>query len=194
MFLFFFLAACSYSGIKPEPTPKFAPALLSYHAVRVFQGGQLVCSGVAIDTREVFTAAHCVDKDSGYTVTSETDPIPNPVIAARKPWYDFRDAVVLETLRPTETAPASLPFDGVPRMLSHAWIVGYGCDPNRLGIRPLVLLRRDGTEGRYQGKFCHGDSGGGVFDDYGRLIGLARSIIADADIAVVQFVLSGGSP
>jgi S1-C subfamily serine protease len=134
------------------------------------------CTGVVIGPRTVLTAKHCIGSEEGTygkvimgyvkILTGEMYPIrfrsPDP----------REDIALLMVSEPMGVEPAKI----APKDFSAALTLeGYGC----LQESSELPLLRSATY-RYKienmlfmsGCVCHGDSGGPVFDDQGRLVAL----------------------
>lgn len=140
------LSACAVAPIKTD-----------YPAVRVENETSPICSGVVIGPHEVLTAAHCVLGPlwvSGRRVKYVTYP-----------YGAERDIAVLLTGAAAAHAAGSTPTE-------HLSMRGYGCSHmERLETRQFLMLH-----GNYvAGKVCGGDSGAGVYNDRGELVGIVTA-------------------
>lgn len=157
-------AACA-AAVPFTPTPPAElPALQLRDAAGVFR-----CSAVAIAPRVALTAWHCAH-ESNISVASIH------VTQFAQVAGDVAEAQLEHDI------PGPYANVGpVPGVGQYAWIAGYGCDPNHEHVRerPLrVVWRGIGLTSEYAGRACPGDSGAGVWDAQGHLIGIvsARSI------------------
>jgi S1-C subfamily serine protease len=135
------------------------------------------CSGVVISAHAVYTAKHCVSlRDNSMTVLT--------FLPAKKATYYVKrveidassDLAILHVDRDFEDIkPAPTHFMDMPmNEIDVGELIGFGCDGTRL-VREVIFWREDVLfENRIFMKacVCHGDSGGGVFDTSGNLIGI----------------------
>lgn len=169
-------------GAAPAP-PMIAPSYPFADAVvRLRHDGMFRCSAVAVSARRALTAAHCIP-DEPAVITIGRDGHPPVTIAAVHEHAEL-DIAVLELASPIAgpfalTGPAPEHFDPL-------FIVGYGCGKvflggdyiSNRGVRPLhfLLTAPDSIAQPPDlisiGLGCTGDSGGGLFDALGRLVGI----------------------
>jgi hypothetical protein len=147
----------------PDLTPPIEWQSVFGTPVRLSSHHTFRCSGVVLGKDLVLTAAHCA-VFSGLMVNNI------PVTSSRYPWGD-RDAVLL-TVPGIGGLPAhwghGTPQDGVK-----GFVTGWGCDDGHvLWIRDAEVV----SDGVYRVKVCGGDSGGGVYDATGGLLGVVESI------------------
>jgi hypothetical protein len=138
-----------------------------------------LCSAVAVGPRTARTAAHCLfDNDNEYRpplVLTSADLlfVTDPAATLDKRY----DAATI-TLAETEVGGFPVWAELGPRPVfgQDAWVAGYGCSGfKRLEARPARYVRNLESVGLpfddYLGNTCPGDSGGGVFNAAGQLIG-----------------------
>lgn len=138
------------------------------------------CTGVAIGLRTVLTARHCVEggKRIGGFIRTLLGGLHPVRFYSPDPEEDITMLTIADSMgvQPAEIAPRG-------EVSSALRLEGYGCLP-QLELLPLhgvdiEPLQRQATA-RYvignalylSGCVCHGDSGGPVFDDQGRLVAL----------------------
>jgi hypothetical protein len=174
-FLVLTLSACGgcagMGGFPPGRTPA---SVVAAEAARVVEitgltalGGYR-CSGVLVSATQVVTAAHCAPEGA---VILATDAAGEMALMGVEVLLPGQDLVRLEALEGTGgfTAPARLEV-APPAQVD-----------DRVCIAPAVP-RHDHKCGRVQGEqegyvlfdaiVEHGNSGGGVYDDAGRLVGI----------------------
>jgi hypothetical protein len=167
---------------RPDSAPGVPESVLN--SVIVYGGANATCSAVVVGPRQVMTARHCVlavgDDPAAYTV--DLDGILRlPESVEVSPFEDMAllnigaDEPAFE--RWAELGPAELPAG------MEGWVAGYGCPLGsgvfELAVRPVHYVRRQSNldptlliEDKWRGRICHGDSGGGTFDDAGLLVGI----------------------
>jgi hypothetical protein len=167
-------AAPPQLGDPPQsPSPVLADAVLPYG------GLHSSCSAVAIEPHTLTTARHCLDHiGAGWVLVPKREPY-----VVTDGWHSNQDDVAL--LHVADDLPVVSPVATyLPHIGDLGYVAGYGCDSTqgmqRLGVRPMRYLGRDsfGTFW-YAGSACHGDSGGGVFDESGALIGVTVLVNTD---------------
>ncbi len=160
---------------EPAPLPQGAPPNVYAVGLRVFEGADFRCSGVLTGPNTALSAAHCFAemRESGlFYVTRDPHAARNFVVRAL---IDEKTDVAVLELATAEPAPYAAK-GAPPELGSLAWIVGYGCSWNPWGVRiqearTLWLFARAPRD-VYGGVACAGDSGGGIYDAGGGLIGL----------------------
>lgn len=174
------LSACG--AVPKHFTPPAPPDVVeSVRHVRIGNIGG--CSGVAIDPHHALTAGHCVHPDE--MLWFDGAPVKSAVV------HEHLDVALLET--PVELhGPFAYPGQD-PQPGAVARIAGYGCSFPPLGqprtreVRSLTFaLRAPDTIYKpwdliFVGLACRGDSGGGVFDVRGGLIGIVWGIMDATD-------------
>lgn len=170
LFLVFFMVGCAVPLVPDEePTPEFAKAV--HPLVNEVAGYR--CSSVQVAPEVALTARHCLPMNEGELFQGA-----KPVLA-----YEGHEILDLAWL---VTAPDPGPYAKLgtrPVAGELISIVGYGCDRPPMGH----TRRRDVRAGAYLGAgpnpgaasdlwftgvVCGGDSGGGLFNQYGDLVGV----------------------
>lgn len=167
------LAGCATPVIIPnESEPSAEQAASPVHAMR--WDGTFACSVVMLDPDVAATAAHCVNPDRVMTVDG--------VQVTQQDKHPDWDIALIKLASPLDTVTAKPPQKAI-EPTEAAWVEGYGCRASggtepEFARRRLVFLGMHPTLGLiFQGLACGGDSGGGVFNAQGELIGItvARS-------------------
>ena len=184
-----FLLAVVFAGCDPPPqTPATRDMAVTVALEQNFgEGYRPVCAGTWVAPEWILTANHCTvgDGDDGSRQLGEMDYITDAVSRVRRrSLVVFRDEDHDLALLHAETFPAHgiaelAPF--TPSIGSTMHVVGhpkgyvwtYFEGPLAAFWDPLP--RGDGTHGSFldiQVPITHGNSGGGAFDDEGRLVGV----------------------
>lgn len=171
-----FLTCCA--AVRPPGLPPAAPrdavaAVVRYHA------GVYWCSAVAIAPELAVTAAHCVRSTDAPVLEAAGQParvVDSIGVVAGL------DAALLHVRTPFTrwVTPAAEPLV----LGARGWAVGYGCSGAKyVEARPLRYAGWEPAFGLddYLGVACHGDSGGGVLNDAGELVGQLVAIGTSAN-------------
>lgn len=157
------LAACSARVLPPAALVPDGPVPIG--AVLAFTDGFTACSAVAIAPKQALTTAHCLrNRDRRWLVLADGALV--PVIGHE---VDGELAVLHVYSRLPVVAQVAR---RVPQPGDRAWLAGYGCRSDGWRLRLDVREARALNAVQYAGNACHGDSGGGVFDAGGRLVGV----------------------
>jgi S1-C subfamily serine protease len=165
---------------RPDSAPGVPESVLN--SVIVYGSANAMCSAVVVGPHQVMTARHCVeavgDDPAAYTVALDgTLRLPESVEVS-----PFEDMALLTTGEPAFARWAELGQAELPAGVE-GWVAGYGCPLGsgvfELAVRPVHYVRRQASlepdlliEDKWRGRICHGDSGGGTFDDAGLLVGI----------------------
>ncbi len=166
------LAGCAGSNYATGPTePAGTPAAVRWaveHSLHLTESG---CSAVRLGYNRVLTAKHCLPDDATAGETFETG-----VLTYVSPDHDFAVFFTPDSIEPVEWRTGE--------MGEHLYVVGYpvqhGGGGQKLTITDGVLagpIDSDEQE-RITAPVYFGNSGGGVWGDDGRLLGIAVSIYA----------------
>lgn len=164
-------------------TPVEAPVQTLTPVRPLYAGNNWICSSVVVDEHYILTAAHCVESDQLWL-----DGFPAIAVSVH-PDLDIAIVYFEQSLSPpyAKFGPAQEP--GEPAMIE-----GYGCrEPGQTGpihaTRRLEYLGKSEFLGRvYSGIACRGDSGGGVFNSRGELVGVAYAIPTREELKFVFVV------
>lgn len=138
------------------------------------------CSAVLVGDHHALTAAHCMRDATKAILLTNLGPV--PVAGMSQPIPEL-DAMVLETTSTIPPPYAHLALE-VPQLGALAHLQGYGCErasPAVPRFYTTTLVFR-GTEPKpphdyiFSGVACHGDSGGGIFNEDGELIAITSAI------------------
>lgn len=184
------LAYCGANGCAPVPPkgPKWPTAdkRVPVHAAVLVRGADWLCSGVAVDANTVVTATHCVANGSFEVEAYPGLRYTNVRVSVAD---EARDVAIVH-VEPALGAVAELaPFLPLPGTLVYA--VGFGCAQGRapaVHAGAYVARDLDGDLVLAMG-VCHGDSGGPVFDEQGRLFAI---ISKRAEPASVPLAFAAG--
>jgi S1-C subfamily serine protease len=145
--------------------------------VRFYAKGEQICSGVAAGRGVVLTAGHCVEGYAAEDLAVSADDgelIPVEGYALQTPY----DAAVVLLSAPLLPPPWVERVGPDPEFSELLYVVGYGCSgQTKREMRP-IRFRAPGPRGELiaEGEACHGDSGGGVFNAAGELLGITYGI------------------
>lgn len=171
-------------ALGPLPVPTMPPAPATSAASYRFLGDDLrLCSAVAVGPREALTAAHCtgdgkagvLSRDRVVVVVLAVEVVPEADLAVLALAPGMQDFKAWARIRAE-----------APKAGERAMVNGVGCSKGeRFDARPVTHQRRGrDLEGvlldEWAGHACRGDSGGGVFDQGGQLLGV-NSRIGKAD-------------
>lgn len=173
-YLFLALLLTSCGAVQP-----LVDALPSDTPTRVIYGQSgMQCSTVVVDPHMAITANHCV-RDSGGAIVIVLPAGPVPVAQALS--HDSLDLAILVTKDAMGGPYAKL--GPVPAPGQMASVEGYGCDrvvPTipKFSQRPVQFLVVDplSSDLVFKGRACKGDSGGGVYNEAGELVGISSTI------------------
>lgn len=177
------LIGCAGSPLPPEfqNVPKLPVESVLYYLQNIGTGYRK-CSAVAIEPGLALTAGHCVK-----------DPSPGTATPGQVNTYSMETWAVLSAKTHPSMDLASIGVSGNPDRLpvaevatelpepgSVVYLLGYGCpsyDPNLPMVRQAVWPGRITLEGEFVvlGPVCPGDSGGGLFNAEGELLGILVS-------------------
>lgn len=169
----------------PPPTDEYPTAVreAAVSSVQLYVSDYVRCSAVVVSAHVAYIARHCVTHpdqhpESAYLLDLAGELRPAPVwdVASELDiaWLSLGGAPAT----PVELAVRA-PLEG-----ERGWLVGYGCSQQRrLEARPARYVQRwrtdDPTElvmDEWLGVACHGDSGGAVLNEHGRLVGILSRI------------------
>lgn len=175
------LAGCA---LRTLPTDEIHDSRTKVAAVLPYVGSGARCSAVAVKPTVLTTAGHCVDAIGMGDVVGGGSVVGY--------WHaPGKDAALLHVDAPVRTYSPAGPR--IPATWEPLEVVGYGCDSTeatfRRAQRRAFMLGRD-VDGSLvlDGNVCHGDSGGGVFDGSGLLLGILVTAGTLSDNAVVGIV------
>jgi len=159
---------------------KVSPSLLASYNVVVQRDWHGVCGSAVIKSDEtetlILTAAHCVDFDWGtYSIVTNDGQEHDAEIIKRE--YIATDLALLRTYQPIPVQPATTPAFAEPAATTEAWTVGFGGgepDAFSYGIvsKVYVIDHYDKLANQFDMTIWYGNSGGGVYNADGRLIGI----------------------
>lgn len=168
------LVACAPLRAAYVPAPD-APDATPF-TLRLYMNGSQICTAVLVGPRSVYTAAHCIRESADYAVSRDSGMVFVRVQDVTQ--VGDRDLVEVELAAPLPGPYARL--GAAQHRGDKAWIAGYGCESPHLAQRLLVLEHQAAPpyedEIEYKGRACHGDSGSGVYDVEGGLVGITSAI------------------
>jgi S1-C subfamily serine protease len=153
------------------------PSLLADYNVALHMEGYdgPICGATVVDDHTAITASHCVDAAVGYLIEPNNGEL-YPVTIKAVNAFETSDLAVLNIIglpyQPTADVASS-----EPRFGDDIWVIGCGggeCDAlskgivSKLGVKDHYGL----TANQFDVTTWYGNSGGGVFDRYGRLVGV----------------------
>lgn len=168
------LSACaSPYGFEQTPhalgtTPVDTHAVYEWTATKNDGRSSFRCSATLIELDLLATARHCV-------VEIAQDPVVKawgafmPVIAA---WASDRADAGLIRVEQALPGPVMRLSPDLPEPYSFGWVSGYGCDPEHVRVGEAMYLGTSQHGLGYLARSCPGDSGGGLFLEDGRQVGI----------------------
>lgn len=166
---------------KPDPEARVKQAV----ALLTFTGGGS-CSGTFIGPGLLLTASHCF-REGSWLLTVNHQPV--NVESIRHDGADHA-LVVVDYANPTWVGTSPIRAQGQPVFM-------YGNPANRADLfRRGYISGWDGEQIYLDMMIGHGDSGAGVFDDQGRLIGVVTGYgaLAAFHIGVMRPIAEGFLP
>lgn len=179
------LAGCAAPLQHPfplnQPDRPAAVALVAWRSTLLFTDGRMLCGAVLVAPDTALTARHCILP--GFKGGLLVHPDGQAHIAVQASVASDADIAFLR-IAPTARQYAQL---GRSTKGTEGYVLGYGCSSGRrLDARPVVQLGSfiphlpdDFLFDAWEGTACKGDSGGGVFDAQGRLLGINVRIADD---------------
>ena len=164
-----FLALLSACSAAPPPIVAPRPPAWTDSVVLMLTN-EARCSAVLITPRTALTARHCTETAlRGVLVRGTHEYAIESVVQ-----YADRDVSVLSL---AEDIPGAYAHEAqnLPRAGDRAIVVGFGCDYPARGVRSLTSLGRSSAGLTFAGRVCGGDSGGGVFNEDGDLVGITTA-------------------
>lgn len=164
-------AACA--GAPPLVVPPDWAPNAPVGAVAPYRVGNALCSSVAISSTLALTAAHCMDEAGRLgTVQSVDRAEAREVVWTEwfEDWGRGQDIAVLEVNAEHPFAEWADTSTAVPNPGDPLTIVGY-CPTASARVRPARAGILWQGEYVFFGEVCGGDSGGGLFNAAGELIG-----------------------
>lgn len=176
------LTGC-FALVPPDAAPRGTPDAAYSTMLRLYAGYALRCSAVLIAPRVALSAAHCFrEPASDWSVIRDSGIRVRVVAVAQRSDTDVSELALGSTLSPPYAQIAT-------RLPREAWISGYGCalhaDGSRsLSARAVAVHALSDSLLVLDGRACAGDSGGGIFDARGALLGItsARSTSGGAQV------------
>lgn len=187
--LCYLTAGCAAVAVPPVPwaaDPSAPGPEIAKQATILYGNMDVLCSAAVIGPNFVATARHCVTAIGDEpAITLGPDGEPRSVLSAEM--SPFFDVALLEVDAPFKVWATVTDHPPAPGLT--AWVAGYGCDGGRLlGIREVQYMHREAQLDptlllldEWHGHACHGDSGGGVFDRNGVLVGINDMIGVGSD-------------
>jgi serine protease Do len=201
LFILLLCVSCTSQPSKVPSSADLVPAFLVQTVALYDQGKQsMKCTGVWVDSTKILTAAHCVDPEemTFYSTWAEHTDVGVPPtkmhVSVLLKYDPEHDLAVLETFGDTpfhSTASVALKAPrigedvhsmghtkGLAWSYKHGWVSQYR-KPEFLGademVGPWMQVSLPGS---------NGDSGGGLFDEHGELIGIASFMSTQAPNAI----------
>ncbi len=180
---------CGFDALPHPQLPPLDPGIESPAGIpavmQVFVLDGVLCSAVVVGPAEAITARHCV-------VDSYTHEPRLPVALVGFDDTRYVDPAEVLVSHDRDLALVHIKLDGTqalfdtyasvaeagPALGGNVWVAGFGCSGFKsLGIRPARLVgASDAKHDDYIGRACPGDSGGGVFNDDGELVGISSAV------------------
>lgn len=178
IFALFFLMLFAGCGDNIYLNLETDPYLLTEYNVALHRsaGGDPICGATVIQEGVVVTASHCVDSPGDYHVqTNSGAMIPVEIIGIDN--FETSDVAILHPLMPFPPQHRALLERREPVLGEDIWVIGCGggeCDALSKGI--VSKLGVTGHHGMTMNQFdvtaWYGNSGGGIFDSQGDLVGV----------------------
>lgn len=165
--------------------PSHWDALQAIRSSHHLRSASMSCSGTAIQSHAILTATHCLVGGGPYDI----DGKPVSVQAQLNDAQDHTILVIDQTLGhyvgfgPEPSIGDPVFIFGNPGVLTDQYRVGYKSGEVILAGRQVMSLDINGY---------YGDSGSGIFDDHGRLVGVISVLIEQGDDT--RFKLMGAYP
>ncbi len=161
-----------YIGLDVDPA-----ILADYNVIlHIKSDGDPVCGATLVNSNTAITAAHCIAASYRDYFIEPSDGVIYPVEIIAVNAFETSDLAVLR-IEELLYQPVATVSTGEPRFGEDIWVIGCGggeCDALSKGIvsKLGVIDHYDMVANQFDVTAWYGNSGGGIFDATGELVGV----------------------